>query len=128
MTSYRSKAARCAKLCSSIGRRIVVAKRRRHAVGALADVVFELIAQVLRVGRVVFTFRIGIWEQRVARKRLYREGVGSVEIEILLESVRVEEIVADPAGGKRAEFARIEIELHALAGTEDDEAVVGLLQ
>src|ERR1700688_1762183 len=95
--------------------RVVVAQSWRQAVGALANVVFELVAQVLSVGGVVFAFGIWIWKQRVARERLYREGMGGVEVEILLESVGVEEIIAHPADGKRAEFPRIEIELHSLA-------------
>src|SRR5271168_2025940 len=59
------------------------------------------------------------------RERLDGEAVRGVKIEIFFEAVGVEEIIAHPAGGERGEFARIEVELEAFAGTEDGEAVVG---
>src|ERR1700688_4257468 len=58
------------------------------------------------------------------RQRFDAESVRSVEIEILLESVRVKEIIAHPSCGKRGQLARIKVELDALARAKNDEAIV----
>ena len=49
-----------------VHRQVAVAQGRGHVVGALTRVVFELVAQVLGVGRIIFAFWIGIRKQGVA--------------------------------------------------------------
>ena len=60
----------------------------------------------------------------MSRKRLDTESVRSVEIEILLEAVRIEKVIAHPTRRKSRQLARIEIEFDAFSGAEDDEAII----
>src|SRR5277367_3004158 len=57
-------------------------------------------------------------------KRFDAESIRGVEIEIFLEAVRIEKVIAHPACGKSRQAVRIEVELDAFAGTEHDETIV----
>src|SRR5205823_11705413 len=89
---------------------VLIAQARRHAVGACARVVLQLILQVLRVARVVLPFRVWIRQRCVPRQRFNGERVRRVEIQILLEAIRIEKVIAHPPSGKRGKRLRIEIE------------------
>ena len=82
-------------------RRIAIAQTRRHPVRTLTRVVFELIAKMLRIIWIFFASGIRVRQSRMSRKRLDAESIRSVEIEILLEAVRIEKVIAHPPGGKR---------------------------
>jgi len=90
-----------------------------------ARVVFELVAEVLSVHGILPTGRIRIRLQAVLRKRLNRERMRGIEVQVLLETVGEKEIVAHPPGGKRWQSPGIEVQLHAFPGAENHEAVIG---
>ena len=58
------------------------------------------------------------------RKGFDTEGIRRVEIEILLEAVGIEKVIAHPTGWKRRQLARIEIEVDAFAGAENHKAII----
>src|SRR5260370_17295675 len=105
-------------------RRITIAQARWQTIRALAGIVFKLIAKMLRIVGILFASGIRIGQRRMPRQRLDAESVGSVEIEILLEAVRVEKVIAHPSCGKRGQIARVEIQLDAFAGAKYDKAIV----
>src|SRR5208283_4866596 len=58
-------------------------------------------------------------------KRLHSESICRIEIEVLLETVGIEEIIAHPVRGKLWQVSRIKFELDAFARGEHGELVVG---
>src|SRR3989442_9504164 len=105
-------------------RGIIVAEARGHFVGALAGIVLELVAQVAWVDWILLALPVGIRQPGVIRQRLDGEGVRSVEVQVFLETISKEEVVARPARRQRGQTARIEVELHAFAGAEHGETVI----
>src|SRR5271167_2404216 len=98
---------------SSLRRWIVVAQALRETIGARASVVFQFVTKMIIVRRIFLAGGIGVRGRAVLRKRFDSKRMGGVEIEVLLETVGVEEVVAGPVGGKMGEVARIEIEFYA---------------
>src|SRR5258708_25415168 len=80
---------------------------------------------MIRVGWIVLSLGIWIWQQGMPRERLDGKRVRRVEIEILFEAVRVKKIIANPSGWQGGELPRIKIKLKPLPGSKNDEAIIG---
>src|SRR5216683_7012999 len=126
----RAREWRCrgTKRAASVRRRILIAQARRHAFRARPRVVLQLVAQMFRISRIVFSLWIRIRQHRMPRQRLDGKRVGRVEIEILFEAVGIEEIIANPSSWQCRKRLRIKIKLQSLAGAENDKAIIGGVQ
>src|SRR5260370_36761223 len=78
---------------------------------------------MIRVGWIVLSLGIWIWQQGRPRGGLDGKRVRRVEIEILFEAVRVKKIIAKPSGWQCGELRRIKIKLEPLPGSKTDEAI-----
>src|SRR5260370_27543536 len=79
---------------------------------------------MIRVGWIVLSLGIWIWQQGMPRERLDGKRVRRVEIEILFEAVRVKKIIANPPGWQRGELPRMTIKLEPLPGSKNDESII----
>src|SRR5258708_17690025 len=83
---------------------------------------------MIRVGWIVLSLGIWIWQQGMPRERLDGKRVRRVEIEILFEAVRVKKTSANRSGWQCGELPRIKIRLEPLPGSKNDEAIMGSAQ
>ncbi len=77
---------------------------------------------------IVLRRRIGIRRHRMKRHVCDSKRSGFVEVHVLHESIRVEEIIPRPSGGKRRQRRRAELSVNVLARAEDNELIVNMLQ
>src|SRR2546426_10003037 len=115
--------------CSaSVRGRVLVTQAWRHALRTRPRVVLQLVAQMFRIGGIVSSLGIRIRQQGMPWERLHGKGVRRVEVEILLEAVGVEEIIANPSAWHRGKLLRIKIKLEPLPGSKNYEAIIGSAQ
>src|SRR6266571_3303586 len=109
--------------CSaSVRGRVLITQAWRHTLRTRPRVVLQLVAQMFRI------LGIRIRQQGMPWERLHGKGVRRVEVEILLEAVGVEEIIANPSAWHRGKLLRIKIKLEPLPGSKNDEAIIGSAQ
>src|SRR5271157_2362082 len=72
--------------------------------------------------------RIGICRHGMKRHFGNRKRGGFVEVHVLHESVRVEEVIARPSGSNRRQGGSTEFSVDVVAGSEDHKAIVNLRQ
>src|SRR5271156_3958885 len=92
--------------------------------GDAAGGAFELVFYVALVLGVSWADGVGIRRERVEREGRDRVAVGGVEIHVLGEPVRVEEVIARPAFGQFGQLRGVEIHGHFVARAEDHVLVV----
>src|SRR5271154_2461912 len=77
-------------------RRVAINQAGRQTVRPRPRVVLKLVPKMLRIVGIFFPRRIRVGNQGVPRERLDGKSVRRVKIEILLEAVGVEKIIAHP--------------------------------